>query len=274
MSENDNEKRMTFTEHLGELRTRIIRSGICVVVMVVLCYAFSNGILKMIARPLTAIEVQQVQPADPNAPEPAPAPVPAPQTNVAMWTLLSPFEIVIVKFKIAGYGGLVLSSPFLIWQLLAFIFPGLKPGEKRVVQILVFGCGTLALIGVLVAYFGVLPMLMPWIMGWIPEGWTQQVRASETLTFLFKFMAGFAIAFQFPMVVLILVYLGLLTPQTLKQYRKVAIVGLTIGAAVLTPPDPVSMIIMLLPLVIMYEGSILLSYLVIRRKKQTAAADA
>lgn len=274
MSENDNEKRMTFTEHLGELRTRIIRSGICVVVMVVLCYAFSNGILKMIARPLTAIEVQQVQPADPNAPEPAPAPVPAPQTNVAMWTLLSPFEIVIVKFKIAGYGGLVLSSPFLIWQLLAFIFPGLKPGEKRVVQILVFGCGTLALIGVLVAYFGVLPMLMPWIMGWIPEGWTQQFRASETLTFLFKFMAGFAIAFQFPMVVLILVYLGLLTPQTLKQYRKVAIVGLTIGAAVLTPPDPVSMIIMLLPLVIMYEGSILLSYLVIRRKKQTAAADA
>ena len=105
----------------------------------------------------------------------------------------------------------------------------------------------------------------------VPDGWEVQLRASETISLILLFLAAFAVAFQFPMAVLILVYMGLLTPATLKKYRRLAIVGLTIISAILTPPDPVSMMIMLFPLFLLYEGSIWLSYLVLLRKKRTGA---
>ena len=85
-----------------------------------------------------------------------------------------------------------------------------------------------------------------------------------------KLLTGFAIAFQFPMVVLVLVYMDLLSPATLKKYRKIALVVLAVAAAVLTPPDVFSMMVMLVPLLILYEASILLSYLVVRSKKKRA----
>ncbi len=83
-------------------------------------------------------------------------------------------------------------------------------------------------------------------------------------------LVGFAVAFQFPMAVLILVYMDLLTPATLKEHRKIAIVGIAFASAILTPPDPFSMCIMMFPLVLLYEGSIWVSYLVVRRRKKTA----
>ncbi|NLF58658.1 MAG: twin-arginine translocase subunit TatC, partial [Candidatus Hydrogenedens sp.] len=179
-------------------------------------------------------------------------------------------EFVLVQFKIAGYGGFLLALPYILWQLMAFVFPGLHPHERRMVQILIAGCSALAVVGVAVAYFGVFPFVLPYLLEWTPA-WVQvQLRITETLNIIIKGLVGFALAFQFPMAVLILVYLGLLTPQTLREYRKIAIVGMAFLSAVLTPPDPFSMMVMLTPLVLLYEASILLSYLVIRRKRQNA----
>ncbi len=263
---SDEEKRMTFTEHLGELRTRIIRSCIAVLVTVVGCYIFSEGILNLLAWPLMpeaqqtvgqvgvegAAAVQETKRAAPN------------------FVVLNPIEIVLLKLKMAGYGGFLLALPYLLWQICAFVFPGLRPSEQRTIQVLIIGCSILAVVGVLVSYFGVLPLVLPMLLQWVPEGWEAQLRASETISIIIKFLVGFAVAFQFPMAVLILVYMGLLTPATLKQYRRVAIVGMAVGAAAFTPPDPVSMVIMLLPLVLLYEGSVLLSYVVVRRKSKTS----
>jgi sec-independent protein translocase protein TatC len=127
-------------------------------------------------------------------------------------------------------------------------------------------------LGVGVAYFGVLPFVLPYLLEWIPA-WVQvQLRLSETLSIIVHLIFGFVIAFQFPMAALILVYIGLLTPQMLKQFRKIAIVSMAVVAAVLTPsPDPFSMLIMLLPMLFLYESSIWMSYLVIRRKRKEAA---
>lgn len=265
------EKRMSFTEHLGELRTRIIRSCIALGVSVFFCYAFSNQIFELLAWPLTPLSAHGVIKIDSEAEGETAEETPleaAPQKsmNGVEWTVLNPLEFIVVKFKIAGYGGLLLALPFLLWQLCAFIFPGLYDNERRVVQILIAGCSVLAIVGVGVAYFGVFPLVLPYLLEWIPD-WVQvQLRLNETLNIIVFLLFGFAAAFQFPMVVLILVYIGLLTPQALKQYRKVAIVGMAIIAAVLTPPDPFSMLIMLTPLVLLYEFSIWLSYIVIRRK--------
>lgn len=273
----DDEKRMTFTEHLGELRTRIIRSIVVLVLAIFLCYLFSNTIFEQLARPLAPLSVRGIVTAEPapDAAAPAPAQAPGAEPRKAParqleWTVLNPLEFVLVQFKIAGYGGFLLALPYILWQLMAFVFPGLHPHERRMVQILIAGCSALAVVGVAVAYFGVFPLVLPYLLEWTPA-WVQvQLRITETLNIIIKGLVGFALAFQFPMAVLILVYLGLLTPQTLREYRKIAIVGMAFLSAVLTPPDPFSMMVMLTPLVLLYEASILLSYVVIRRKRQDA----
>ena len=234
---------MTFTEHLAELRTRLIHSIYAVAICAVFAYAISTPILALLMYPLK-------------------------MPNVSV-TVLNPTEPILLKLKMAMYFGLALSSPYILWQICAFVFPGLMPNEKRIVKIMIFGCSILAIVGVFVAYLLVLPLVMPVLLGMVPEGWETQLRANETISIIMNFMMGFAVAFQFPMAVLVLVHLGLLSPDTLKKYRAIAIVIMAVLSAVLTPPDIVSMIIMLVPLLVLYESSVWLSYLIAKRKTTT-----
>ncbi len=275
----DDEKRMSFTEHLGELRTRLIHSCIALTIAVVGCYALSNQIFEVLAWPLRPLGESGVvsfevvdtdEEGNPIMEQVTPAEVS--RADGIEWTVLNPLEFILVKIRIAGYGGLVVALPFLLWQLCAFVFPGLHANEQKVVQILIAGCSVLAILGVGIAYFGVFPLVLPYLLEWIPD-WVQvQLRLNETLAIIIKGLVGFAVAFQFPMAVLILVYMGLLTPQALKQYRKLALVGMALVAAVLTPPDPFSLMVMLLPLALLYESSIWASYLVVRRKANKESA--
>ena len=287
----EEEMRMTFTEHLGELRDRLIRSMIILAVSAVLCFALSDRLLSIIVQPLKPMLAVAAAPGTPAA-TPAPAagapaastegetaaPVPTPASAPSgaaaarpfSWTVLNPFEPIKVKLKIASYGGLVFAFPFILWQLCAFIFPGLRPSERKLVKTLLFGCAGLGVLGVSVAYFGVFPLVLPYLLEWTPSWVTVQLRLDETLTIIVKCLAGFALAFQFPMVVLVLVYMDLLSPETLRKHRKVVIVCLSVAAAFLTPPDPLSMTIMLIPLVLLYEASIWMSYVVVRRRNRSA----
>jgi len=242
---SDNEARMTFTAHLAELRTRIVRSGVAVGIGFVVCYALSDELFNLVRAPLWALE--------------------------DAWVSLTPIEPMLVKLKIAAYGGLLLMSPYVIYQICAFVLPGLKPREKHAVRILLFGCTAFAIVGVGVAYYGVFPLILPYLIDKLtPEGVTNQLRMNESMTFIIKGLVGFGLAFQFPMVVMVLVYMDLLSPATLKRYRRFAIVGMAVTAAMLTPPDPASMVLLLLPLALLYEGSIWMSYLVVRRRKKAA----
>lgn len=337
----DDEMRMSFTEHLGELRDRLIRSGIAVVIGVAICYTFSNQIIAALARPIKILEKEisgvvitpddelglggeDGAPGADSAPDAAKPGQPAtgagatpgkaedakPDEKGAMWltlrpeepylvrlkigdggiervkvvpdksrgggvleaswTVLNPLEPIIVKFKVAGYGGLFLAMPFILFQLCAFVFPGLQPREKKAAQYLIFGCTVLAFAGVALAYFGVFPFVLPYLAQFVPEGMNVQLRMNETISMIAVGLLGFGIAFQFPMVVLILVYLGILDPALLRQYRKIVVVFLAIGSALLTPPDPITMMFMLVPLCLLYESSIWMSYLVIRRTRPAA----
>jgi len=272
------EARMTFTEHLGELRARIIRAGIAVIVSVIACYVFSNQIFELLKKPLQTIE-QAKQTAEngglPGAQTQRDAANPAEQRAAKgppQWVNLTPLEWVLVKFKLAGYGGITISFPIILYQICAFVFPGLTQQEKKAARILIVGCGSLFVAGVLVAYFGVLRLVVPYLLEWTPPDVVNQFRTSETIAIIIKFLLAFAVAFQFPMVVLILVYMGLLTPAALKRFRRVAIVVMAVLAAMFTPPDPGTMIIMLAPLLILYEASIWISYLVVRHKGKAASA--
>ncbi|MFP4501285.1 MAG: twin-arginine translocase subunit TatC [Candidatus Hydrogenedentota bacterium] len=284
---DDFEARMTFTEHLGELRTRIVRSLIAVTAAFFLCFFLSGKILEVVAAPLRSVEEITVngeqakdtadsagdtgdeEPKEEEEESSRYNPFAAPKAD---FVSLGPLEPFLVRFKVAAYAGLVLAFPYLLYQLCAFIFPGLRPAERSAAKILIVGCGLLASMGVVVAYFGVFPLVLPYLLQYNPDWVTTQLQLDQTVSIIIKGLLGFSVAFQFPMAVIILVYLGVLEPKTLKQYRKIAIVALAFVSALFTPPDPFSMLILMIPMVLLYEISILLSYLVIRRKRQKADA--
>ena len=247
--EDNPEARMTFTEHLGELRDRVIYSGVALIVSFGVCYGFREWVFDKVSGPL--LDVEGVD-----------------------WLTLTPVEGFITQLKLAAYAGMVLAAPFIVYQICAFIFPGLKPKERRVIGILLAGGTFLIAAGVSVAYFGTLPLVLPFLMSMNPEGVVPMLRMSETISLLIKFYGAFAVAFQFPMFILVLVYLDLLSPATLKAYRRFAIVGICVASAMFTPPEPISMIMMGLPLVVLYEGSIwLATFIVWRRNRAERRAE-
>ncbi|MFM1921791.1 MAG: hypothetical protein RLZZ303_3425 [Candidatus Hydrogenedentota bacterium] len=248
---------MTFTEHLGELRDRIIYSGIALVAAFVVCYLFSDFLFYIIKHPLDPeSQSEWMKKLIGSAGE---------GQESAQWVTLTPLEGFVVKFKLAGYFGLLFALPVILYQVCAFIFPGLKPTERRLVQYMVAGCSLLGTLGVVVAYFGVFPLVMPYLLQWTPEGVVTQLRMSETISIIIIGLVGFAVAFQFPIGVLVLVYMGVLTPKTLKEHRRIALVSMALASAILTPPDPFSMLIMLIPMAVLYEVSILVAMVVARR---------
>ncbi|MFP6581904.1 MAG: twin-arginine translocase subunit TatC [Candidatus Hydrogenedentota bacterium] len=232
--------RMTFTGHLGELRTRMVKCCVVLFVFFLLGYAASTPIIVAISRPLQNANVE--------------------------WVTLSPIEPVLVKMRFAMYAALVVGLPYIVYNICAFVFPGLRPKEKRIVKISLAGSSVLATSGVAIAFFGVFPLILPYLMRLTPDFVTNQLRLSDTMSIIFKGVMGFAVAFQFPMVVFVLVYMGVLTPETMKEYRRVAIIGIFIVGALLTPPDPISLLLLALPLVVLYEFSIWVSYFILRRK--------
>jgi len=268
----DDEARMTFTAHLGELRTRLIRSCIAAIVGFVVCYAFSNNIIDFLSQPLRDLSVKQNAAVSNGETAPSTEGVDTREYGGTTWTVLSPMEPFIVKVKIAGYGGVFVAFPYILFQICAFIFPGLTANERRIVRIMLFGCTILAVCGSAMAYWLIFPYVLPMVIGWVPKFVHVQLRLNETLSVILKGIAGFGLAFQTPMVILVLVYLGILHPTTLKAYRKFAIVGICVVAAIMTPPDPISMVLMALPLYALYELSIWLSYGIVRRRENAAPA--
>lgn len=238
----DPEARMTFTEHLAELRIRIIYSGIALIVGFIACVIFSETLYECVAGPLRDVDG-------------------------VTWVTLTPLESFLVRIRLAAYAGIVLTAPFIIFQVCAFVFPGLKPNERKAIRILLTGGTLLMALGISVAYFGTLPLVLPYLMQYNPEGVSMLLSMKATVTLLIGLYLAFAVAFQFPLVALVLVYFDLLQPATLRAYRKPAIIVIALISAALTPPDPFTMLLMGAPMVLLYEVSIWVSYIVAYKRK-------
>jgi len=279
---NDGAARMTFTSHLGELRTRMIKAAVAILICFGICYGFSNKIIDVMTSPLKSKETviadnpdDSVPPGEeglqnPSESTPAVSGETEQEDKELVWIVLTPLETILVKLKFSAYGAILLGFPFIAFQICAFVFPGLKPSERRLVNTLLVGCTTLAVTGALIAFFAVFPLVINYLMSYTPEFVETHLRLSDTMSIIFKGILGFAIAFQFPVVVLIVVYMGILEPKTLKANRRIAVVGLFVLAAMLTPPDPISLVIMAMPLVLLYEFSIWASVLIVRKKARIA----
>lgn len=230
---------MSIWGHIGELRSVLLRSLASLAIGVV-------GI-SFWARPLYDLIVKPLHDYQPDA----------------QLVTHSPPEAFVVYLKISLLGGFVLVSPFILWQVLNFVLPGLKPAEKRwAVPGLLIGL-LLFCSGVVFAYTLVVPLALRFLWEFNAYlGMEPFWRVGFYINFILSLFAVFGVMFELPLVVTIFARLGVASPEFLRQKRKYAIVGLVGLSAVITPPDVITQILLAVPLILLYEVSILLAKLV------------
>lgn len=179
-----------------------------------------------------------------------------------------PTDAFVLTLKLAVVIGLVMAAPVILAQTWAFLSPALYQHEKRyIVPALIASMGLFAA-GVLMAYLWVLPAALRFLLRFQRADLESIITANEYLGFALQFMIAFGLVFQLPIVVVMLSVLGLVEPETFAKHRPIALVAASILAALITPPDVISMMLMMLPLVVLYEVGILIARLVRRRKKE------
>ena len=230
--------------HLLELRSRLLKGVLAVVVVFVALIPFANQIYSRVTAPLLAV-----------LPE---------GTQLVAIEVASPFFIPI---KVAFFVAVLLAMPVLIYQAWAFVAPGLYDQEKRMARPLLGAAMVLFYVGCAFAYFLVLPTVFAFLAGTTPSGvdWTPDI--GEVLNFLLVIFLAFGLSFEMPVAVMVLVLLKVVTPAQLREARGYVIVGVFVLAAIITPPDVVSQILLAVPMWLLYELGILAGALLARPSK-------
>ena len=226
------DERLTLVEHLDELRTRIIVCLAVLAVAVGLCFWQNHLLLEVVNGPLPAGK------------EPI---------------TLSPAEPFLTTFKLSMYAGIILALPIVLYQIYAFVLPALSPAEKRVIVPFLLLIPFLFVGGVVFGYFVVLPAAIKFLLNFNQTQFHIEVRASEYYSFVTLTLLAMGIVFQVPMGILAATKLGITTPEKLRHNRRYAYLILAVIAMLLPGTDPITMLIELVPLLILYELSIVLA---------------
>ena len=230
------EKKLPLTAHLQELRKRLILSFMAVGAGFISCYLFAEKIFDLLAAPLLDV-------------------MPAGGTLV----FTSVAEAFFTYMKVAFIAGLMLASPFVLYQIWAFVAPGLYRHEKKYVVPFVLAGSFFFALGILFGYAIVLPIGFKFLLGFATDFIKPLPSMKEYLSFSIKFLFAIGLVFEFPVVLVLLARIGVVDAKTLARQRKYAILLIFIFAAILTPPDIISQVIVALPMIGLYELSILLS---------------
>jgi sec-independent protein translocase protein TatC len=232
------EKKLPLTTHLQELRKRLILSFIAVGGGFALCYTFAEKIFDILAAPLLEM---------------------MPQGGSLIFTSVA--EAFFTYMKVAFVAGLILASPFVLYQIWAFVAPGLYRHEKKYVVPFVLAGSFFFALGIFFGYYVALPIGFKFLLGFATDFIKPLPSMKEYLSFSIKFLLAFGLVFEFPVVLVLLARIGVVDARTLARQRKYAILLIFVFAAILTPPDIVSQVIVALPMIGLYELSILLSKL-------------
>lgn len=284
MSHDDSEieaSRAPLLDHLVELRARLIRSVIAVVIGFVICFVFSQQILQFLVMPwdvANGLIAQQKSvghhgPFDlligltPWAPK-----VPHQATNFHL-IYTAPLEVFFAKLKLAGFGAIALAFPVLAYQVYGFVGPGLYKRERRAFLPFLLASPFLFLLGAALVYYVMLPFVLYFSLSQQITGTSVQIesmpKVSEYLSLVTTLMLAFGLCFQLPVVLTLLALAGLVKAEMLISGRRYAILGIAIVAAIVTPPDPISMCALILPIMVLYEISIWCVKLIeLRRKRE------
>lgn len=242
--EEKTSKEMSFLDHLEELRWRLIKSLAAIAVGAIVCFIFSGHILDFLTFPVHAIK-----------------PVPK-------LIFLSPTGMFFVRIVISFACGLIIALPVVVYQTYAFIVPGLYPQERRYVFPIILLTMVCFLAGSGFAYFLIVPFGLKFLLGLATPDIEPQLDVGRYIGFVTRLMLAFGIVFELPVLSLFLTKIGLLTPRFLRKNRRYAVVIIAVGAAILTPPDIFTQLMMVVPLVLLYEVSILLSAVVYKGEQE------
>ncbi len=248
MAQENLDSEMPFYAHFAELRSRLIKSLIAVAAGAVVCFSFSPALYALLAEPLKAA-------------------LTGPSQSLVF---LSPVEPFFVYLKLSLLSGILLTLPFVFYQIWRFIAPGLYAHEKKALVPLV-ACSTLGfLLGAVFCYFAVLPLGLNALMG---MGMTEEFSANAQIsmasyyTLVMRLILAFGVVFEMPIFSYFLTRLGVITHETLVRHWRIAVVIIFIIAAFLTPPDVITQVALGLPMCLLYVVSIFVAKMAGRHKQ-------
>jgi len=233
-----------FISHLVELRDRLLRMLVAVLLVFLALFPFANDIYIYVATPLMA-----------QLPE---------GTSMIATQVASPF---LTPFKLALVSAVFLSIPYLLFQLWSFVAPGLYSHEKRLAIPLLVSSILLFYLGMVFAYYAVFPLVFAFLTGTAPEGVAVMTDISHYLDFVLTLFFAFGVAFEIPIATILLVAAGITTPEDLARKRPYIIVGVFVVGMLLTPPDVISQTLLALPMWILFELGIISSRFFQQRRK-------
>jgi sec-independent protein translocase protein TatC len=251
MAEESTEPQETFLSHLIELRTRLVRALLAVGVLFLPAFFFSAELYDFLAMPLVGA---------------------LPQGSKMIATgVITPF---LIPMKIAAMAAFLVALPYLLYEAWAFVAPGLYAHEKRLVLPLVVSSTLLFFAGMAFCYFIVFRKVFEFISGFAPKSVSVAPDIEAYFNFVLGMFLAFGLAFEVPVVVVVLVLTGLVSVAQLREFRGYVVVGIFVVAAIVTPPDVVSQISLAVPMCLLYEAGIVCGQLIERRRKPEALGEA
>ena len=244
------EKPMSLLEHLNEMRWRLVRCLIAAAVGFCLCWAFVEPIFAVLVKPLLA-----VLPPDGNA----------------MYSTMP--EAFFIRMFVACIAGVFLASPVIFYQIWAFISPGLYEEEKLFIVPVAIISAVFFVGGALFCYNIVFPFAFQFFMSYNTEQIRVMPRISDYVDFVLKLLIAFGLIFEMPLFAFFLSRMGVLTAAMMRRARRYAILGIFIVAAILTPPDVLSQLLMAVPMLVLYEISVIVAAVFGKKKKTAEPAD-
>lgn len=243
-------KSLTLFEHLAELRQRLIMSIWGILAGFVICHNIDQQLFAIIRAPIE------------------------PYLPAGGLVFTAPMDKFVAHLKIAFFGGVILACPWWIYQVWQFVAPGLYKREKKLAAGFIATGTFLFLVGVAFTYFIVFPMAFKFLMTYGGDLDKPMITIDQYLSFFVVTTLVFGVSFELPLVLVTLGMLGIVSQKFLRTYRRYAIVGLSGVAAIVTPPDLLSMVLMLVPMVLLYEISVILVGLVEKKSAEPAGDEA
>jgi len=237
---------MTFLEHLEELRRRILWGLATLALTTVVGFFVTTRyeVIGFLTRPIR------------------------PLLDQGRLAYLHPTEPFMVTLKVSLFVGIVLALPVLFWHFWRFVAPGLLEREKRIFFPALAASVGLFVSGAALAFFLVLPVGLRFFLGFAQESLEPVITIDRYFSFAVQVTLMFGFVFETPLIILVLSYIGVLSPRTLRRYRRHAIVAMAIVSAILTPADIISMLLMLVPLYLLFEVSVALASVIEKRRER------
>ncbi|MCW1970636.1 MAG: twin-arginine translocase subunit TatC [Anaerolineae bacterium] len=249
----DPEEAMSLLDHLREMRDRLLKSAIALAIGTSIASIFYSPILSFIAEPLRQIN---------------------PNSTLPPLIATTPFEGLSNIFTVCVTVGAALAFPVILYQIIAYIAPGLLDHEKRWLKLGFPFAMILFSLGVFFTWRVFLPSALPFLLGFLPELLDSRLKLDEYIPFVMGMMFWMGMAFEMPLIMFVLAKVNLISGDALRKNWRYAIVGVAILAAVITPtPDPVNMFLVMLPLLVLYVMSIGMAYIARRGVTVPAMID-